>query len=257
MTLRRTNNPRLTRNFLPGTCRAFLSQEAPMRLAAQMRGGYYPAHANAVAHAATFLRPPQNSSFAVLDPCAGTGAAIKQLANILGCPEEMTYAIELDDGRAEDVKAALPDAQVLAPASFFGCRASPNSFSFIWLNPPFDFSFGGHRVEDQFLQIATQWLMPGGVMALVCPENVIDDYSDARQHFMTYYENCTIEPFPAGDRPFKEVIVFGHKRARPNVNGKRDNTWETGKRVWQKVLAALSGFGQKACPIGFPLPGLL
>ena len=45
-----------------------------------------------------------------------------------------------------------------------GCRASLNSFSFIWLNPPFDYAYGGHRVEDQFLQTATNWLMPGGVL---------------------------------------------------------------------------------------------
>ena len=25
--------------------------------------------------------------------------------------------------------------------------------------------------------------MPGGVMALVCPEDVVEEYSDARQHF--------------------------------------------------------------------------
>ena len=38
--------------------------------------------------------------------------------------------------------------------------------------------------------------MPGGVMALVCPEDVADEYSDTRRHFTSYYENCTIVPFP-------------------------------------------------------------
>jgi hypothetical protein len=126
----------------------------------------------------------------------------------------MTYAIELDDGRAETCRATLPEAHVLAPASFFGCRASFNSFSFIWLNSPFDDSYGHHRVEDQFLVTATDWLMPRGVMALVCPEDVIDDYSNARRHFTTHYENCTIVPFPEGHRPYNEVIVLGHKRVK-------------------------------------------
>ena len=89
----------------------------------------------------------------------------------------MTFAIELDDSRAAALHAALPEARVLAPASFFGCRASFKSFSFIWLNPPFDHSYGGHRVEEQFLVNATEWLMPGGVMALVCPEDVVAEYS--------------------------------------------------------------------------------
>jgi hypothetical protein len=91
------------------------------------------------------------------------------LGELLGCPQAMLFAIELDDGRAESVRTTLPEARVLAPASFFGCRASRNSFSLIWLNPPFDDAYGGRRVEGRFLRTATEWLMPGGVMALGLP----------------------------------------------------------------------------------------
>jgi hypothetical protein len=188
-----------------------------MRLAAQMRGGFYPAHAEAVAHAAGFLRPPRDNAFAIGDPCAGEGAAIGQLAELLGCPQSLVFAIELDDSRSEALRAALPEGHVLAPASFFGCRASFNSFSFLWVNPPFDHAYGGYRVEDQFLQSATDWLTPGGVLAFVCPENVVDEYSDARGHLATYYQNCQIVPFPGGHRPFSEVVVFAHKRSRPGM----------------------------------------
>jgi hypothetical protein len=180
-----------------------------MRLAAQMKGGFYPAQEQAVAHAAAFLRPPRSGPFSILDPCAGEGAAIRQLGERLGCPPDKTYAIELDEGRATTLRARLPEAPILAPASCFGCRASGRSFSFIWLNPPFDHSYGGHRVEEQFLRTATDWLMPGGIMALVCPEDVAGEYSDTRQHFIAYYENCRIVPFPDDCRPFNEVIVFG------------------------------------------------
>jgi hypothetical protein len=183
-----------------------------------MRGGFYPAPEQAVAHAASFLRPPTDQSFSILDPCAGEGAAIKQLGELLACPQSATFAIELDDSRAEKVRANLPDAKLLAPASFFGCRASLNSFSFIWLNPPFDYAYGGHRVEAQFLLTATDWLMPGGVMALVCPEDVLAEDSDAHRHVICFYENCKIVPFPAEHRQFNEIIVFGHKRTRPKVD---------------------------------------
>ncbi len=224
-----------------------------MRLAAQMRGGFYPAHEKAVALAASFLRPPTREPFVILDPCAGQGAAIRQLAEILGCPPDRTFTIELDDGRAEALHATLPGARVLAPASFFGCRASLNSFSFVWLNPPFDDAYGGHRVEGQFLCHATDWLMPGGVMALVCPEDVADEYSDTRRHFATYYQNCAIVPFPAAHRPFGEVVVFGQKRPGRRTDrcgGEVRPTWEsvqapgdfvyalppsTGPRLFQKV----------------------
>ena len=198
-----------------------------MRLAAQMKGGFYPAPKEAVAHAATFLRPPANQPFAILDPCAGEGAAIRQLAELLGCPPERTFAIELDESRAEKVRATLPGATVLAPASFFGCRASLYSFSFVWLNPPFDHSYGGHRMEDQFLLTTTEWLMPGGVMALVCPEDVVDEYSDVRRHFASHYENCRIVPFPKEHRRYDEVIVFGCKRARRRGDEDSRSSWDS------------------------------
>ena len=197
-----------------------------MRLAAQMRGGFYPAPREAIDHAARFLRPPPEP-FTICDPCCGEGAAIRQLGDLLGCPQGMIYAIELDDSRAAKVRETLPEAHVLAPAGFFGCRASMNSFSLIYLNPPFDDNYTGNRVEAQFLQTATHWLMPGGVMALVCPETVADEFSDVRRHFGIYYENCMIVPFPEEHRRFKEVIVFGHKRARPQVDKWTSNGWDS------------------------------
>jgi predicted RNA methylase len=197
-----------------------------MRLAAQLRGGYYPASPEAVAYAATFLRLPENQPFAILDPCAGEGAAFRQLGGLLNCPPAMQFAIELDDSRAETLRAALPESHVLAPASFFGCHASYNSFSFVWLNPPFDEGFGGHRVEDQFLQSATEWMMPGGVLALICPEDTADEASDVRQHFAAYYDQCRIVPFPEAHRRYREVIVFGHKRNRLRGDPWENIPWE-------------------------------
>jgi hypothetical protein len=205
---------------------SFVRKGKHMRLAAQMRGGFYPAPTDAIAHAATFLRPPREP-WTICDPCAGEGAAIKQLSDLLGCPQSLIYAIELDDSRAVKVRDTFHEAQVLAPASFFGCRSSPNSFSMIYLNPPFDDNYAGGRMEIQFLQTATHWLMPGGVMALVCPETVADEYSDVRRHFGIYYENCMIVPFPEEHRHFKEVIVFGHKRARPQVDRWASDGWDS------------------------------
>ncbi len=190
-----------------------------MRLAAQMKGGFYPAHEAAVALAAGFLRLPFQQPFSILDPCAGEGSALKQLGELLGCPRNRTFAIELDEGRAEILCQNLPDAHVLAPASFFGCRASLNSLSLVWLNPPFDDGYGGHRVEQQFLATATSWLVPGGVMAFVCPEDAVGEYSDARQHLARFFEQIQIVPFPEQHRHFKEVIVFARKRAKPLAEG--------------------------------------
>ena len=204
-----------------------------MRLAAQVKGGFYPAHERAVALAASYLQPPVGVKFAILDPCAGEGTAIRQLGELLRCPPTSIHAIEMDDRGLKAIRAALPEAHVLAPADFFGCRASFGSFSFIWLNPPFDYSYGGCRVEDQFLMRATEWLMPDGVMALVCPEDVVEEYSEARQHFTRFYENVTLVPFPEAHRPFKEVIVLGHKRKRLDAEPDRLKDWQ----VWESIQA--------------------
>lgn len=198
-----------------------------MRLAAHVKGGFYPAHEEAVAFAATFLQAPVDAKFAILDPCAGQGTAIRKLGELLGCSPALIHAIELDDHRADEIHALLPESQVLAPADFFGCRGGFNIFSFVWLNPPFDFSFGGHRVEEQFLGRATEWLVSGGVMALVCPEDVVGDFTTARKHFVRFYENITVVPFPKEHRPFNEVIVFGQKRTRPEADQFQNrNAWE-------------------------------
>lgn len=196
-----------------------------MRLAAQMRGGFYPAPEDAVAHAARFLRPPYGEPFAMLDPCAGEGAAIRQLGELLPCPNSTIFAVELDEGRSETLRRALPHGKVLAPASFFGVRASASSFSFVWLNPPFDYSYGGCRVEEEFLRRATGLLCARGVVALVCPEDVADEYSDVRRHFLTYYENCAVTPFPERCRQFNEVVVFGQKRLMPRTDLK-NTAWQ-------------------------------
>jgi hypothetical protein len=58
--------------------------EQQMRLAAQMRGGFYPAPPEAVALTSTFLQRPFDQPFAILDPCAGEGAALRQLGGALG-----------------------------------------------------------------------------------------------------------------------------------------------------------------------------
>src|SRR5205809_190974 len=115
-----------------------------MRLAAQMRGGFYPAAPEAVAHAAQRLRTPTKANFTILDPCAGEGAALRQLGELLGCPQD-----------------------------------------------------------------------------------VVEEYSNARRHFETYYQNCMIVPFPEDHRPYSEVVVFGSKLAKPHVDRWRTRSWES------------------------------
>jgi hypothetical protein len=199
-----------------------------MRLAAQAKLGFYPAPPEAVSLAWQYLAPPDNT-FAMLDPCTGQGAAIRQIHQALG---GAVYAIELDEGRAADVKAALPDATILARASFFGVSCTPGSFSFVWCNPPFDDEIGGgYRTEHTFLVRATGWLKAGGILALVCPEHVAKRW-DLEQYLGQWYDDLALLPFPDEHRAFHEVIVFGVKRTRP-VQANRVSDWSPPQQVYQ------------------------
>jgi Uncharacterised methyltransferase family (DUF6094) len=185
-----------------------------VRLAAQTKGGYYPAPPEAVAYAASLLCPPEEP-FAILDPCCGKGLAIRQLGQAIGCLPEMTWAIELDEGRATDAHTLLTGCHVLAPASFLGTAATQGSFGCIWCNPPFDDEIGGgYRVEGRFLQRATAWLKVHGIMVLVCPERVAER-RDIQSYCLQWYEDLACVPFPEDHRPFNEVILIGRKRSKP------------------------------------------
>ncbi|MFO0804623.1 MAG: DUF6094 domain-containing protein [Gemmataceae bacterium] len=220
-----------------------------MRLAAQTKGGYYPAHPNAIELAASLLHPPdEGRPCTILDPCAGEGAAVDQLRESLGCPLPRTYALELDDSRANALQQKLIGARVLAPADFFACRATPGSFSFIWLNPPFDDAYGGSRVEHRFLMQSTEWLKKGGVLALVCPQDVVGEFSACRKHLVTFYENITVTPFPEQHRPYREVLVLGHKRSRPSITqtGINHSHWQAAQAPTGFKYQLPSGEGPQA-----------
>lgn len=190
-----------------------------MRLAAQCKGGFYPADSAAITAACKPLRAP-SGKWSLLDPCAGKGAALLQLAEELGCDQSGLHAIELDEGRANDLhvsytRLGLDKAKVLAPASMLGCSVSQGGFSMIWLNPPFDDEIGGGgRVETAFLRKATWWLKAGGILCLVCPEHVATNWT-VREILMQWYDCISIEPFPESVRNYHEVVVYAVKRKTP------------------------------------------
>src|SRR4051794_29306383 len=110
-----------------------------MRLAAQAKLGFYPAHPDAVsAICKQLVRPTDRASMTtMIDPCAGEGLAAAQIAAHLGVEPGRVYAVEMDGGRADRCRANLPGAKVLGPASFLGCNITVESMSLVYCNPPF------------------------------------------------------------------------------------------------------------------------
>lgn len=180
----------------------------------QCKGGFYPVPPEAVQFLSQFVKPP-GGRFAILDPCAGRGAAIKQWADLLGCQPADVYAIELEEGRAAACRESLPASNVLAPCSFFGTGISACSFSFVFANPPYDDELGGGgRVEQSFLVRALQLVKARGVLALACPERVSLKH-ELQTQIMTWFEDVCVIPYPDAHRAFAEVVIFARKLARP------------------------------------------
>lgn len=179
------------------------------RLMSQVRGGYYAAAPEAVAAVLERIKPPTAGECVILDPCAGEGLALLQLAQGL---RATAYGVELSEDRARQVQASLPEGQALAPADFLRCAISFHSFSFVWCNPPYDYSTGEEgRVESQFIHRAADLLVDGGVLALVCPEDVAGGY-DTSQFFDQRFQQVSAMPFPESVRRYKETVILGCKR---------------------------------------------
>jgi hypothetical protein len=115
----------------------------------------------------------------------------------------------------------------LAPADFLRTAISYRSFSFVWCNPPYDYATGGEgRVETQFIERATHLLADGGVLALVCPEDVATSYTTA-EFFEEQFERVSAMPFPEEVRKYGEIVILGCKRKHPPqaVNGRYEWDW--------------------------------
>lgn len=213
-----------------------------MRLKGQIKCGFYPAPNAAIDMIAARLIPPKGE-WTLLDPCAGEGDAVLRLAHVLACPS--VYAIELDEGRAETLKTR-ENIQALAPANCLGCKASTQTFSLVWLNPPYDHEIHGGRTETLFFHHVTPWIKPAGILCLVCPEHVQEDWR-LRDYLCRWYERISVMPFPEHCRQYEEVVVFAVKRQEalgPCERVDRDFSQAaeryrippgTSPKVWEKV----------------------
>jgi tRNA1(Val) A37 N6-methylase TrmN6 len=136
-----------------------------MRSVARIKLGYYPLPRTEGARLRRLLNYCLSPA-SVVDPCAGTGAALLQLTE---SAEVQRYGVELDADRAEQAKTA---GVKTIHANLFDVQARVNSFSLLYLNPPYDSevaSFGNKRMELLFLQKTFRWLVPDGVLLMVVP----------------------------------------------------------------------------------------
>jgi len=98
------------------------------RNASRLKLGYYPLVTSEAQRLRRLLGFPPEC--AVLDPCAGTGAALQQ---ITGDAQACRYGVELDSFRAAEAGRTLDE---VVQGSVFDTHCPVESFSLLYLNPP-------------------------------------------------------------------------------------------------------------------------
>jgi hypothetical protein len=184
------------------------------RLESEAKGGYYPTPKEEMQHIVNLLSVESGKSISLIDPCAGEGDALQQMGQILtekyGCLVT-TYGIELEKSRAKLADQKLDE--VLA-CGYEEARMSHDSFSAMYLNPPFA-EMQGRRLEEVFLQdLTNDYLPPGGILILNIPVYVLRDVNKTlASRFVDIRVFRFTDENGNYDR-FKQVIVYGKRRQK-------------------------------------------
>lgn len=182
------------------------------RLMNNVKMGHYPTDLSHVEMLAKALLFPQENTVNIVDPCCGTGAALKLIAEHGNCK---SYGIELDEARAE---LALENLDRVGIGSFFHSRTSRNAFHLLFLNPPYMSvitSGARARAEKRFLVESYEMLMLGGVLMYVIPyyrltEDIArllcDNFTDIR---LFKFEQAEFEKW-------RQIVVIGVRKKQGN-----------------------------------------
>ncbi len=179
-----------------------------MRTQAKLKLGYYPLASAEARRIRNYLQFSDQTA-SILDPCAGTGAALCNLSEGVAVRR---CGIELDAFRAEAARKVLDE---VIQGSAFDTHAPVESFSLLYLNPPYDFEIGegkNQRMERLFLEHLGRWVGSGGVLVMVAP---YDRVYDCRAILTPQFKDKAIYRLTEPEAiAYKQVVVFGIRRTR-------------------------------------------
>ncbi len=196
-----------------------------MRLAGQLKGGYYPTPPRVIDYIRSLLMAPirysrnRDQIVRLLDPCCGPGDALRQLADSLSRSMTVeTYGVELQTERAQQAAEQLD--HVLA-SDLFRCSIANRTFNLIWLNPPYDHDREDKRVEHAFLTHCSRYLEPDGVLVYIIPRAQI---ATSARFLTTNYARVRAWAFPQPEiEQFNQVVVIGLRKEQPRPDARAMN----------------------------------
>jgi hypothetical protein len=173
-----------------------------MRNVARLKMGYYPlpeAEGVKLRSLLCFAGPAS-----VIDPCVGQGTALHLVTS--DAPVRR-YGVELD---AERARIASANGIETIQGNTFDAIARPESFSLLYLNPPYDSEIGtvaNRRMEAVFLEHTFRWLRVEGVLILVIPFERLHDCSGIlSSHFTSLKVFRMTDPDSV---QYRQIAVFG------------------------------------------------
>ena len=202
-----------------------------MRSIARQKLGYFPLSPTEAERIRRFL-VFSGEETSVLDPCAGTGAA---LACVTSGARATRCAIELDAFRAEE---AAKTADQSVQGNCFDVHCAVESFSVLFLNPPYDHEVSesrNARMERLFLEHTYRWLKSTGVLVLVIPGNRLSECVDI---LAVHFREKAIYRLSAPEAVrYNQIVLFGVRRTRREREQLKD--WDV-----QRAKAKLMGFAR-------------
>ncbi|MPZ51019.1 MAG: methyltransferase domain-containing protein [Dehalococcoidia bacterium] len=206
------------------------------RLESISKAGYYPTPPSVVDRIAALIRPARagpRKAVRLLDPCCGTGAALRQLADSVGGE---TYGIEIASDRCDKAKAVLD--HVLSESAF-SVRMANSAFSCLLLNPPYEYDEEDKRLEHAFLTEVTRALCPGGLLIFIVPQRRL---AVSARYLAGHYTRLNCYRFPSPDYDgYQQVVLLAEKR----------EAVMTDQRLRERIEGwSLTGEGQELPPAG-------
>lgn len=191
---------------------------------------------------------------AVFDPTCGKGSILNTLCGDYDFIE--TYGVEIEKGRADEAKQVLNHV-INAPIE--SMRISNESFSFIYLNPPYDYEISdagksSERKEVIELERSLKYLAPNGVLCYVVPYHIV---AAAAKILATYFSEVQIVRFDNDlFEDYKQCIFIGRKKtaSKKSTNSNFMEVFELFKNenfVFEKIKTLSSIVGE----VTYDIPG--
>jgi SAM-dependent methyltransferase len=177
------------------------------RLESIAKAGYFPTPPEVVERVVALIETGAvggQKAVRLIDPCCGTGAALRQLADQTGGE---TYGIEI---AAERYEAARSQLDHTLHASGLTARIANEAFSCLFLNPPYDYDDESKRLEHGFLTETSRVLSPGGLLVFIVPQRRL---AVSARYLAGHFSRLTCYRFPDPEfAAFSQVVVLAVKR---------------------------------------------